>query len=99
MMCRGRITEARKEHSAKEWREVRQQVIEFAALKATVNRLSAASRVLLARLGVLHQPFPLAAIEEALGAKRPVWQPLLDWSLLYYDPQEKCYHLHSITRR
>jgi tetratricopeptide (TPR) repeat protein len=95
----GRVTEARKQHTEKEWQEVRQQVIEFAALEATVNRLSEASRALLAQLGVLHRPFPLGAIEEGLGAARTGWRPLLDWSLLRYNPQEKNYHLHSLTRR
>ena len=78
---------------------MRRQVVEFEALKATVNRLSEPSQALLSRLGVLHQSFPLAAIEQGLGAASIVWQPLLDWSLLRYDPLEQTYHLHSITRR
>src|SRR2546430_8553758 len=28
-----------------------------------------------------------------------LWQPLLDWSLLYFNPLERSYRLHSITRR
>src|SRR5205807_2058355 len=56
------------------------------------------SRTLLARLGVLQRPFPLAAIEQGLEAERAEWQPLLDWSLLRYDPLERSYRLHSITR-
>jgi hypothetical protein len=73
--------------------------VEFAALEVIINRLSEASQTLLTQLGVLHQPFPLTAIEKGLGAARTVWQPLLDWSLLHYDPHEKTYHLHSLTRR
>jgi tetratricopeptide (TPR) repeat protein len=94
----GRITEERKQRTAQEWQEVRQQVVEFVALEATVNRLSEPSRTLLARLGVLLRPFPLAAIGQGLGAARGEWQPLLDWSLLRYDPLEGSYRLHSITR-
>ena len=94
----GRITQERKQRSTQEWQEVRQQVVEFVALEATVNRLSEPSRTLLARLGVLHRPFPLIAIEQGLGAARSEWQPLLDWSLLRYDPLERSYRLHSITR-
>ena len=75
----GRITKERKQHTAEKWKEVRQQVIEFIALEATVNRLSESSRTLLARLGVLYRPFPLAAIEQGLGVKHAEWQPLLDW--------------------
>ncbi len=74
-------------------------VVAFAALEATVNRLSEPSRRLLARLGVLHRPFPLAVLEQGLGVARAEWQPLLDWSLLRYDPLQRTYHLHSVTRR
>src|SRR5207248_1997418 len=81
------------------WQEVRRQVVEFAALAATVSRLSEPSRTLLARLSVLQQSFPLAAIEQGLGAVRMAWQPLLDWSLLRYDSLEQSYRLHSVTRR
>lgn len=94
----GRITQERKRRTAEEWQEVQRQVVEFAALQATVDRLSQPSHELLAQLGVLRQPFPLAAIEEGLGAERPAWQPLLDWSLLHYDPHKEVYHLHSLTR-
>jgi tetratricopeptide (TPR) repeat protein len=96
---RGRITQARKQRSAEQWQEVRRRVVELAALEATVSRLSEPSRTLLARLGVLQRPFPLAAIEQGLGAVRANWQPLLDWSLLRYDPLEQTYRLHSITKR
>ena len=93
-----RITQERKQRSAEQWQVVRRQVVEFAALEATVSRLSEPSRTLLAYLGVLHQSFSLAAIEQGLGAVRAAWQPLLDWSLLRYDPVEQTYRLHSITR-
>ncbi|GHO67442.1 hypothetical protein KSC_063340 [Ktedonobacter sp. SOSP1-52] len=95
----GRITQARKQRSAQEWQAVRQQVIEFAALDATVQRLSEPSRTLLAQLSVLQRPLPLLAIEDSLSAPRSAWQPLLDWSLLRYDTYEQKYHLHSLTRR
>ena len=95
----GRITQEHKRHTAEEWQAVRQQVVELAALEATVNRLSTASQILLAQLSVLYQPFPLATIEEGLGAAKIDWQPLLDWSLLYYDSHDKSYHLHNFTRR
>ena len=93
------ITEERKQGAAKEWQEVLHEVVEFAALEAIINRLSEPSRALLAQLSVLLRPFPLAAIEQGLGADRTAWQPLLDWSLLRYDLLEQTYHLHSITRR
>ena len=92
------ITEERKQHTAEVWQKVRHGVVEFATLKVIVSRLSGASRTLLAQLGVLQQPFPLAAIEEGLAAVPTAWQPLIDWSLLYYDPHEQTYYLHSITR-
>src|SRR5579859_3260780 len=94
----GRITQARKQHTAAQWKKVRQQVVEFAALQATIERLSEAARALLAQLAVLDRPFPLAAIEQGLRAARLAWQPLLDWSLLRYDSQAQNYHLHSLTR-
>lgn len=94
-----RITQERRQRSTEQWQEVRRQVVEFAALAATVNRLSEPSRTLLAHLSVLQQSFPLVAIEQGLGAVRMVWQPLLDWSLLRYDPLEQTYRLHSVTRR
>ena len=93
-----RITEERKQRSTEEWQAVRSQVVEFAALGATVSRLSEASRTLLGQLGVLRQSFPLATIEQGLGAVRAAWQPLLDWSLLRYDSLERTYRLHSVTR-
>jgi tetratricopeptide (TPR) repeat protein len=93
------ITEAQKQRTEQEWEAVRQQVIEFAALEATVQRLSPASHGLLTQLSVLRRPFPLAMISEGLGAARAAWQPLLDWSLLHYDPQERSYHLHNLTMR
>ena len=95
----GRITQERQRRTAEEWREVRRQIVEFAALEETVSRLAEPSRMLLAQLGVLHQSFPFAAIEQGLGAGRTVWQPLLDRSLLHYDPLEQTYRLHSLTRR
>jgi len=95
----GRITQECKRRTAEEWKGVRRQVVEFAALGSTINRLPESSRTLLARLGVLRRPFPLAAIEQELRAARAEWQPLLDWSLLQYDPLERSYRLHSITRR
>ncbi|MFL5653956.1 MAG: CHAT domain-containing protein [Ktedonobacteraceae bacterium] len=96
--AQGRITKERKQHSAEQWQAVRRKVVEFAALEATVSRLSEPSRTLLARLGVLQQSFPLVAIEQGLGEVRAAWQPLLDWSLLRYDPLEQTYRLHSVTR-
>jgi len=95
----GRITEERKQRSTEEWQKVRRQAVESAALEAAISRLAEPSHTLLAQLSVLHQPFPLAAIEQGLGAARTAWQPLLDWSLLRYDPQEQTYRLHSLTRR
>ena len=95
----GRITEERKKRSAAEWQEVRRQVVEFAALESTVARLPESARTLLARISVFRQAFPLVALEQGLHAIRAEWQPLLDWSLLRYDPLEKAYHLHSLTRR
>ena len=95
----GRITKERKQRSTEQWQAVRRQVVEFAALEATISRLSESSRTLLVHLSVLHQFFPLAAIEQGLGAVRAAWQPLLDWSLLRYDSLEQSYRLHSITRR
>ena len=93
------ITEERKQHTAEEWQKVHHEVVEFTTLKVIINHLSGASRTLLAQLGVLHQSFPLAAIEQGVGVVRAAWQPLLDWSLLHYDPLEQTYRLHSITRR
>src|SRR6266566_171099 len=93
------ITKERKQHTAEEWQKVHHGVVEFTTLKVIINHLSEASRTLLAQLGVLHQSFPLAAIEQGLGVVRAAWQPLLDWSLLHYDPLEQTYRLHSITRR
>lgn len=93
------ITEERKRRTAEEWQKVHSEIMEFATLEVIMSRLSQGSRTLLGQLGVLHQPFPLAAIEEGLKAERPSWQSLLDWSLLHYDPQERTYHLHSLTRR
>ena len=93
------ITKERKQHTAEEWQKVHHEVVEFTTLKIIINHLSEASRTLLAQLGVLHQSFPLAAIEQGLGVVRALWQPLLDWSLLHYDPLEQTYRLHSITRR
>jgi tetratricopeptide (TPR) repeat protein len=94
----GRITQEHKRRAAEEWQKVQRQVVEFAALEAIVDRLSQPSHELLIQLGVLRQPFPLAAIEKGLGASRTAWQPLLDWSLLHYDPHKEVYHLHSLTR-
>jgi tetratricopeptide (TPR) repeat protein len=94
----GRITQERQQRSAQEWQMIRRQVVEFAALEATVARLSVPSRQLLARLSVLELPYPLSAIEQGLGAERSAWQPLLERSLLRYDEQQKSYRLHSLTR-
>src|SRR6266536_1547751 len=94
----GRITQERKRRTAEEWREVRRQVLEFTALEEIIKHLSEQSRLLLAHLGVLRLPFPLLAIEQELGATRTVWQPLLDWSLLRYNPLDQTYDLHSLTR-
>ena len=94
----GRITEERQQRSAQEWQLIRRQVVEFAALEATVARLSVPSRQLLARLSVLERPCPLSAIEQGLEAERAAWQPLLERSLLRYDAQQESYRLHSLTR-
>jgi len=73
--AQNRITEERKRRSAELWHAVRRQVVEFAALDTSVSRLSAPSRALLVRLGVLRQSFPLAAIEQGLGAPAPCGNP------------------------
>jgi tetratricopeptide (TPR) repeat protein len=87
------------ERKQQEWQKVDRGVVELATLESIMSQLSEASRTLLTQLSVLRQPFPLAVIEEGLGAERPVWQPLLDWSLLHYDPREQTYRLHSLTKR
>jgi tetratricopeptide (TPR) repeat protein len=94
----GRMTQERQQRSAEEWQKIRRQVVEFAALEATVARLAPPSRQLLAQLSVLERPYPLSAIEQGLGAERIAWQPLLDRSLLRYDTQQESYRLHSLTR-
>jgi len=93
------ITENHKQRTAERWQKVHSEIVEFATLEIIMSRLSEASRTLLAQLAILQQPFPLAAIEEGLGALPPVWQPLLDWSLLHYDSHDRSYHLHNFTRR
>ena len=93
------ITEKHKQRTAEEWQKIHSEVAEFAALEVIITRLSQESRTLLAQLGVLYRPFPLAAIEDGLGIVRAVWQPLLDWSLLHYDAHEKTYRLQSLTKR
>jgi tetratricopeptide (TPR) repeat protein len=92
-----RITQERKARSAAEWAEVRQRVVEFAALEATMAQLPPVSQTLLAQLSVFRRPFPLQALEQGLAATPLAWQPLLDWSLLRYDPTDKAYRLHSLT--
>ena len=94
----GRMTRELQQRSAQEWQLIRRQVVEFAALEATVAYLSVPSRQLLARLSVLERPYPLSAIEQGLGAERAIWQPLLERSLLRYDAQQESYRLHSLTR-
>jgi tetratricopeptide (TPR) repeat protein len=93
------ITEELKQRAAEKWQKIHTEVVEFAALEVIISRLSEGSRTLLAQLSVLQQPFPLAAVEDGLGAVQAAWQPLLDWSLLHYDSHEKSYRLHSLTRR
>ncbi len=93
-----RINGERGQHSVEQWQAIRRQMIAFIVLEVIVRRLSEPCRTLLARLSVLHCSFPLATIEQGLGVARTAWQPLLDWSLLRYDPLEQTYHLHSITR-
>ena len=94
----GRMTQERQQRSAQEWQRIRRQVVEFAALQATVALLSVPSRQLLVRLSVLERPCPLSAIEQGLGVERAAWQPLLDRSLLRYDAQQESYRLHSLAR-
>ncbi len=95
----GRITREREQRAATEWEAIRQQVVESAALEATVARLPLQVRTLLARISVLRRPFPLQALEQGLSATRLDWQPLLDWALLHYNPAEGDYRLHSLTAR
>jgi len=85
--------------AAEESQKIRSEVVALATLETFVQRLSEASRTLLAQLSVLQRPFPLGAMEEGLRAAQTTWQPLLDWSLLHYEPLEQTYHLYSITRR
>lgn len=94
----GRMTEERKKRSEKEWMAIRQRVIEFAALNATVQRLPTPARKLLACISLFQQPFPLDALEQGLQATQETWQPLLDWSLLRLDPFEHTYRIHEVTR-
>jgi tetratricopeptide (TPR) repeat protein len=95
--AQGRITFEHERRAAAEWQQVRQQVIEFAALEATVARLPEQARTLLARLSVFRRPFPQEALEQGVGAPQIDWQPLVDWALLRYDLEEKQYRLHSLT--
>ena len=44
----------------------RQQIVEFAALEATVARLPEQARSLLGKLSVFHRSFPLQALEQGL---------------------------------
>jgi tetratricopeptide (TPR) repeat protein len=81
-----------------EWQKIHSGIVEFATLETIIKRLEEPSQTLLAQLGVVLQPFPLALIEEGLLLDQKVWQPLLDWSLLHYDSHEHTYHLHSLTR-
>jgi tetratricopeptide (TPR) repeat protein len=95
----GRVTAERQRRSAQEWKKIRQQVVEFAALDTAVARLTEPTRRLLSQLSVLQQPFPLLAIEQGLETPRSVWQPLLDWSLLRFNASERTYRLHSLTKQ
>jgi len=96
--AQGRITMERKQRSAEEWQHIRLQVVESVALTATVARLPERVQTLLGRLSVFRIPFPLDAMEQGLHAVRDEWQPLLDWSLLRYDPLACTYHLHSLAQ-
>lgn len=91
----GRITHEHQQRTAAEW----QQVIEFAALDAIVDRLPENVRWLLARLSIFRRPFPVKALEQGLGAVRDDWQPLIDGALLHYNPSDDTYRLHSLTAR
>jgi tetratricopeptide (TPR) repeat protein len=95
--AQGRITLERQKHSASEWEQIHRQVIEFAALEATIARLPEQARTLLRRLSIFRRPFPQEALEQGLGAAHFDWQPLLDWTLLYHNSADGTYRLHSLT--
>ena len=93
----GRITHERALRSAREWEQIRGQVVEFAALASSVSHLPQRSRTLLGQLSLFRSSFPLQALEEGLRAAEVDWKPLLDWALLRFDPVDGDYHLHSLT--
>ena len=93
----GRISNESKRYIHTEWDQVRQRVVNFAALESTVAQLTEKAQILLAQLSIFRRPFTAEALEQGLGVTRSDWQSLIDWGLLFYNPVDGTYQLHKLT--